>query len=91
MSSAVVPSQPFRDPRASVSAYFAIACASATGNSLTRFGSPPDVFVVNQSWGWKSSALKTEEYVEVEGGHREEGGELESYSGVMSDLGDHGQ
>ncbi|EED81494.1 predicted protein [Postia placenta Mad-698-R] len=62
---AVSPQQPYRDQRASVSAYFAIACASATGASLTRFTSAPDVFSVSQSWGWKSSSLRTEEYIEV--------------------------
>ncbi|KAI0932761.1 hypothetical protein AcW2_001291 [Taiwanofungus camphoratus] len=61
----VMPPQPYRDPRPAVSAYFAIACASATGASLTRFTSAPDVFSVSQSWGWKSSSLRTEEYLEV--------------------------
>ncbi|KAL6298155.1 hypothetical protein BKA93DRAFT_812328 [Sparassis latifolia] len=60
-----MPAQPYRDPRGAVSAYFAIACASATGASLTRFASAPDVFSVSQSWGWKSSSLRTEEYLEV--------------------------
>jgi len=59
------PSQPYRDPRSSISAYFAISCASATGTSQTRFSSSPDVFAVSQSWGWKSSALQTEEFVEI--------------------------
>ncbi|PCH33202.1 hypothetical protein WOLCODRAFT_134995 [Wolfiporia cocos MD-104 SS10] len=59
------PQQPYRDPRQAVSAYFAIACASATGASLTRFVSAPDVFAVSQSWGWKSSSLRTEEYIDV--------------------------
>ncbi|KIM47967.1 hypothetical protein M413DRAFT_7093 [Hebeloma cylindrosporum] len=59
------PQQPYRDPRASVSAYFAISCASATGSSQTRFSSSPDVFSVSQSWGWKSSTLRTEDFVEV--------------------------
>lgn len=61
----VSPLQPYRDPRGSVSAYFTIACASATGASLTRFTSAPDAFAVSQSWGWKSSSLRTEEYLEV--------------------------
>lgn len=61
----VAPPQPYRDPRPSVSAYFTISCASATGSSLTRFTSAPDVFSVSQSWGWKSSSLRTEEYLEV--------------------------
>lgn len=58
-------SQPYRDSRSSVKAYFSITCASATGTSQTRFSSAPDVFAVGQSWGWKSSTLRTEEYVEV--------------------------
>lgn len=56
-----VPSQPYRDLRPAVSAYFTIACASATGASLTRFTSAPDTFSVSQSWGWKSSSLWIEE------------------------------
>ncbi|EIN13191.1 hypothetical protein PUNSTDRAFT_123350 [Punctularia strigosozonata HHB-11173 SS5] len=59
------PPQPYRDPRPSVAAYFSIACASATGAALTRFTSAPDVFSVSQSWGWKSSSLRTEEYIEL--------------------------
>ena len=62
----VTPPQPYRDPRPAVSAYFTIACASATGASLTKFASAPDVFSVSQSWGWKSSSLRTEEYLEVD-------------------------
>ncbi len=55
-----VPHQPYRDPRAQVSAYFAISCASATGSSVTRFTSNPDDFSISQSWGWRSSSLRTE-------------------------------
>ncbi|ETW87630.1 hypothetical protein HETIRDRAFT_59801 [Heterobasidion irregulare TC 32-1] len=66
-ASPVAPVQPYRDPRSAVSAYFTISCASATGSSLTRFTSAPDVFKVSQSWGWKSSSLRTEEYLEVVG------------------------
>ncbi|KAK0446424.1 uncharacterized protein EV420DRAFT_901967 [Desarmillaria tabescens] len=55
------PSQPYRDPRPSVSAYFMIYCANPTGSSQTRFKSTPDVFKVSQSWGWKSSSLKGED------------------------------
>ena len=61
----MAPPQAYRDPRSSVSAYFTIACASATGASLTRFTSAPDAFAVSQSWGWKSSSLRTEEYLEI--------------------------
>lgn len=60
------PQQPYRDPRTSVSAYFAISCASATGSSQTRFSSSPDVFSVSQSWGWKSSTLRTEDFVGIQ-------------------------
>ncbi|KAI8983339.1 hypothetical protein BD414DRAFT_418639 [Trametes punicea] len=66
LATAVTPPQPYRDPRPAVSAYFTIACASATGASLTRFTSAPDVFSVSQSWGWKSSSLRAEEYLEVD-------------------------
>ncbi|KAG5642500.1 hypothetical protein DXG03_002697 [Asterophora parasitica] len=71
----VTPPQPFRDPRQSISAYFMINCASATGSSQTRFTSSPDVFSVSQSWGWKSSSLRTEEYMDVrtEGAPAKEG------------------
>ena len=48
-----------------VAAYFTISCASATGASQTRFASAPDTFSVSQSWGWKSSSLRTEEYLDV--------------------------
>ncbi|TFK88520.1 hypothetical protein K466DRAFT_488780 [Polyporus arcularius HHB13444] len=65
-ASPVTPQQPYRDPRPQVSAYFTIACASPTGASLTRFTSAPDVFSVSQSWGWKSSSLRTDEYLEVD-------------------------
>ena len=60
-----IPLQSYRDPRPKVSAYFTISCASATGSSLTRFTSAPDEFSISQSWGWKSSSLRTEEYLEV--------------------------
>jgi hypothetical protein len=61
----VAPPQPYRDPRPSISAYFTISCANATGSSQTRFTSSPDVFPVSQSWGWKSSSLRTEEYIDT--------------------------
>ncbi|KAH6917136.1 hypothetical protein BKA70DRAFT_1177864 [Coprinopsis sp. MPI-PUGE-AT-0042] len=64
-TSGVAPVQPYRDPRSSISAYFSIACASATGSSQMKFTSAPDVFSVSQSWGWKTSALRTEEYMEL--------------------------
>lgn len=59
------PSQPYRDPRAMIAAYFMVSCASATGSSQTRFSSAPDVFSIGQSWGWKSSSLRSEEYVDI--------------------------
>jgi hypothetical protein len=37
-----------------------ISCANATGSSVTRFTSNPDDFSVSQSWGWRSSSLRTE-------------------------------
>ena len=55
-----VPSQPYRDPRSKVSAYFTISCANATGSSVTRFTSNPDDFAISQSWGWRSSSLRAE-------------------------------
>lgn len=64
-SSPVAPQQPYRDPRASISAYFMISCASATGSSQMRFTSAPDLFSVGQSWGWKTSSLRTDQYMEV--------------------------
>lgn len=60
------PHQPYRDPRAQVSAYFAISCASATGTSVTRFTSNPDDFSISQSWGWRSSSLRNEVCVDNE-------------------------
>lgn len=59
------PLQPYRDPRSAISAYFSISCASATGASITRFSSGPDTFAISQSWGWKSSTLRTEEFLEL--------------------------
>ena len=56
----IIPSQPYRDPRARVSAYFTISCANATGSSVTRFTSNPDDFSISQSWGWRSSSLRAE-------------------------------
>ncbi|KAJ6573974.1 hypothetical protein DFH09DRAFT_1151583 [Mycena vulgaris] len=76
MSASAPPAAPYRDPRPAVSAYFTISCASATGASQTRFASAPDVFSVSQSWGWKSSSLRTEEYIDV--------GEGEGRSGAVA-------
>lgn len=59
------PQHNYRDPRTAISAYFSVSCASATGSSQTRFGSSPDTFTVSQSWGWKSSSLRTEEFLEI--------------------------
>ncbi|KAH8834861.1 hypothetical protein DL96DRAFT_1549557 [Flagelloscypha sp. PMI_526] len=68
------PSQPYRDPRGIISAYFAVSCASATGTSQTRFTSSPDDFSIGQSWGWTSSTLRTEEYMRDGGREKEEVG-----------------
>jgi hypothetical protein len=78
LAAPVTPPQPYRDQRASIRAYFTVSCASATGNSLTRFTSAPDVFSVGQSWGWKSSYLRTEEYVETSEESPGAGGEMDS-------------
>jgi hypothetical protein len=56
-----------------IGAYFMVSCASATGSSQTRFSSAPDVFSIGQSWGWKSSSLKSEEYVDIGGDEEGEG------------------
>jgi len=61
-SASITPQQPYRDPRAVILAYFTISCTSSTGTSLSRFSSSPDQFSIGQSWGWKSSSLRTEEY-----------------------------
>ncbi|WVQ70965.1 hypothetical protein IAR50_000490 [Cryptococcus sp. DSM 104548] len=54
---------PYHDTRKTTKAYFSISCASALGTALIRFTSGPDSFAHSQSWGWKSSALKSEEYL----------------------------
>ncbi|KAG8220153.1 hypothetical protein J3R82DRAFT_1180 [Butyriboletus roseoflavus] len=63
------PRSPLRNPTETpvrpVPAYFSISCTSTTGSSITRFTSLPDVFNVSQSWGWKSSSLRSEEMGEV--------------------------
>lgn len=51
------------DKRKSVSAFFSVFCPNQLANSMTRFASQPDMFSVSQSWGWKSSSLKSEEYI----------------------------
>lgn len=84
---AVMPTQAYRDPRSAVSAYFSVACASATGGSLTRFTSAPDVFSVSQSWGWKSSSLRTEEYIEISEGGNGQAELQQSGSGAVSQIG----
>nr|XP_018267151.1 uncharacterized protein I303_01135 [Kwoniella dejecticola CBS 10117]OBR89309.1 hypothetical protein I303_01135 [Kwoniella dejecticola CBS 10117] len=58
-----IPPPPYLDSRSTTKAYFSISCASALGTSLIRFTSGPDSFALSQSWGWKSSALKSEEYL----------------------------
>ena len=59
------PRHTYRDPRSSISAYFAVSLASATGSSQTQFRSGPDVFGISKSWGWKTSSLRTDEYMEA--------------------------
>ncbi|WWC86210.1 uncharacterized protein L201_001083 [Kwoniella dendrophila CBS 6074] len=54
---------PYIDSRSVTKAFFSISCASALGTALIRFTSGPDCFALSQSWGWKSSALKSEEYL----------------------------
>nr|XP_019000585.1 uncharacterized protein I203_07003 [Kwoniella mangroviensis CBS 8507]OCF64046.1 hypothetical protein I203_07003 [Kwoniella mangroviensis CBS 8507] len=56
-------SAPYIDSRSTTKAFFSISCASALGTALIRFTSGPDSFALSQSWGWKSSALKSEEYL----------------------------
>ncbi|OCF45359.1 hypothetical protein I317_00882 [Kwoniella heveanensis CBS 569] len=53
----------YEDTRAVTKAFFSISCASTLGTSLIRFTSGPDCFAISQSWGWKSSALRSEEYL----------------------------
>lgn len=64
LAQAPVPDQPYRDPRPLISAYFTVSCAGASGTSITKFSSAPDVFGVGQSWGWKTSSFKSEEYLQ---------------------------
>ena len=66
-------------------AYFSISCCSAVGTALLRFSSTPDTFSISQSWGWKSSALRSEEYLSSSGGAER----LED--GVLGWVGDAGQ
>jgi hypothetical protein len=68
-------------------AYFSITCASALGTALLKFASAPDSFTLSQSWGWKSSALRSEEYlsgsnVELDRGENLEDGVLAYTTGI---------
>ncbi|KAL7424298.1 hypothetical protein Q5752_001888 [Cryptotrichosporon argae] len=56
---------PYFDPRRVTRAYFSISCASALGTARIRFSSAPDSFPLSHSWGWRSSALRSEEYLSV--------------------------
>jgi hypothetical protein len=67
LTNSLSPDQPFRDPRPSVGAYFVISCASPAGVSTTKFSSGPDVFGIGQSWGWKTSSFRSEEYLDASG------------------------
>ncbi|WRT64111.1 uncharacterized protein IL334_001040 [Kwoniella shivajii] len=62
---------PYIDSRSVTKAFFSISCASALGTALIRFTSGPDCFALSQSWGWKSSALKSEEYLCVSPVHNQ--------------------
>lgn len=66
------PPSPYRDPRKTTRVYFSISCSSALGTALTRFSSGPDLFTVSQSWGWKSSSLRSQEYLVSDGGGGDE-------------------
>ena len=37
--------------------------ARVVGTAMTKFSSGPDSFALSQSWGWKSSSLRSAEYV----------------------------
>lgn len=54
---------PFIDSRKVMQAYFAVHCPNILGTALTKFASGPDKFAVSQSWGYKSSSLRNEEYL----------------------------
>lgn len=55
----------YLDPREVSRVYFSITCTSALGTALICFGSGPDDFAPAQSWGWKSAALRTEEFIPI--------------------------
>lgn len=54
---------PFVDRRKAIQAFFSIWCPNRLGTSLTKFSSGPDSFALSQSWGWKSSSLRSAEYI----------------------------
>ena len=56
------------------------------GTALTKFSSGPDAFALSQSWGWKSSSLRSAEYV----GGREVDGSAPGLEGGLADLGQEG-
>jgi hypothetical protein len=56
-------SSPFVDRRKEIKAYFAIHCPNLAGTSVTKFASGVSGFSNSQSWGWKSSSLRSEEYL----------------------------
>jgi len=73
-------------------AYFSISCASALGTAVIRFISAPDNFTISQSWGWKSSALRSEEYLGGGGGSGSGSSGAESLEdGVLGWVGDVGE
>ncbi|KAL8280176.1 hypothetical protein RQP46_007506 [Phenoliferia psychrophenolica] len=54
---------PYVDKRKQIQVFFSLWCPNQLGVSVTRFSSGPDSFAVSQSWGWKSSSLRSEEYL----------------------------
>lgn len=79
------PVEAFRDPRKVVKLFFCITCHSSLGTALTCFSSAPDVFTVSQSWGWKSSSLRSEEYLSPAEGHVLPEEDTLIWSGVLDD------
>lgn len=58
-----VPYAPYKDPRKTLRAFFAVQCSSGNGTAFTKFSSAPDSFTTSQSWGWKSSVQRSSEYL----------------------------
>ena len=58
-----MPPAPYKDPRKTLRAFFAVQCSSGNGTAVTKFTSAPDNFTTSQSWGWKSSVQRSDEYL----------------------------